>query len=83
MDRRRRPRARRELYIDAFRGLMALLMLQGHLFDTLLYRPALRWSLRAAGVARRLQSGSLRLYLGYLVALVLVLLAIVRSGVLT
>lgn len=29
-------RPRRELYIDAFRGLMALLMLQGHLFDTLL-----------------------------------------------
>ncbi len=54
-----------------------------HLFDTLLYRPALRWSLRAAGVARRLQSGSLRLYLGYLLALVLVLLALVRLGVLT
>jgi uncharacterized membrane protein len=35
-ERRRRPRPRRELYIDAFRGLMALLMLQGHLFDTLL-----------------------------------------------
>lgn len=29
-------RARRELYIDAFRGLMALLMVQGHSFDTLL-----------------------------------------------
>ena len=36
MERRRRPRPKRELYIDAFRGLMALLMLQGHLFDTLL-----------------------------------------------
>jgi uncharacterized membrane protein len=28
--------ARRELYIDAFRGLMALVMVQGHVFDTLL-----------------------------------------------
>jgi fucose 4-O-acetylase-like acetyltransferase len=29
-------RARREQYIDAFRGLMALVMVQGHVFDTLL-----------------------------------------------
>jgi len=32
---------RRELYIDAFRGLMALVMVQGHLFDSLL-DPAVR-----------------------------------------
>jgi len=30
------PPKRRELYIDAFRGLMALVMVQGHLFDRLL-----------------------------------------------
>jgi hydrogenase-4 component B len=54
-----------------------------HLFDTLLYRPALRLSLRAARSARRMQSGSLRLYLSYLLALVLVLLALVRWGSLT
>ena len=41
VDRRRTPRKNRELYIDAFRGLMALLMVQGHLFDTLL-SPAAR-----------------------------------------
>jgi uncharacterized membrane protein len=35
-ERRARPRARRELYIDAFRGLVALVMVQGHLNDTLL-----------------------------------------------
>ena len=29
-------RSRRELYIDAFRGLMALVMVQGHLFESLL-----------------------------------------------
>lgn len=36
----RRPRARRELYIDVFRGVMALVMVQGHLFDTLLHAAA-------------------------------------------
>lgn len=36
----RRPRTRRELYIDVFRGLMALVMVQGHLFDTLLHAAA-------------------------------------------
>jgi uncharacterized membrane protein len=36
VERRRRPRHRRELYIDAFRGLMALVMVQGHVFDALL-----------------------------------------------
>jgi uncharacterized membrane protein len=34
-DRRKRPR-NREIYIDAFRGLMALVMVQGHVFDSLL-----------------------------------------------
>lgn len=41
VDRRRKPRSNRELYIDAFRGLMALLMVQGHVFDTLV-RPDIR-----------------------------------------
>jgi fucose 4-O-acetylase-like acetyltransferase len=36
VDRRRRPGKNRELYIDAFRGVMALLMVQGHIFDDLL-----------------------------------------------
>jgi uncharacterized membrane protein len=35
------PRKRRELYIDAFRGIMALVMVQGHLFERLL-DPAVR-----------------------------------------
>lgn len=34
-DRRRKPRSNRELYIDAFRGLVALVMVQGHVFDSL------------------------------------------------
>jgi len=35
VDRRRQPRGNREIYIDAFRGLMALMMVQGHIFDDL------------------------------------------------
>jgi uncharacterized membrane protein len=35
VERRKKPRSNRELYIDAFRGLMALVMVQGHVFDTL------------------------------------------------
>ena len=53
-----------------------------HLFDALLYGPAVRVALAGAGVARRLQSGSLRLYIGYLVGLVLLLLLLARAGAL-
>src|SRR5258705_4015785 len=35
VDRRRPPGRNREIYIDAFRGLMALVMVQGHIFDDL------------------------------------------------
>ena len=51
-----------------------------HLFDSLLYGPAHRAALRGAAVARRLQSGSLRTYVAYLLGLVLGLLAFVRFG---
>jgi fucose 4-O-acetylase-like acetyltransferase len=40
-ERRARPRRPRELYLDAFRGLMALAMVQGHVFDSLI-SPVLR-----------------------------------------
>ena len=53
-----------------------------HLFDTVLYAPVARAALAAAAGARRLQSGSLRLYLGYLVGLVVLLLALARVGAL-
>ena len=38
-DRRKKPR-NREIYIDAFRGLMALVMMQGHVFDALVLASA-------------------------------------------
>lgn len=53
-----------------------------HLFDSLLYAPVLRIALAGAAGARRLQSGSLRLYVGYLVGLVVLLLLLARTGAL-
>jgi hypothetical protein len=52
-----------------------------HLFETHLNRPVTRVGLWAAARARRVQSGSLTAYVAYLVALVIVLLAAVRIGV--
>jgi hypothetical protein len=54
-----------------------------HLFDTLVYEPASARALRGAAVVRRLQSGSLRAYIVYLLLLVGVLLVLVRLEVLT
>jgi hydrogenase-4 component B len=54
-----------------------------HLFDTAVYRPVLRASLAAAAIASRLQSGSLRGYVVYLLALVIALLALARTGALS
>jgi hydrogenase-4 component B len=51
-----------------------------HLFDTLIFGPLERVSLRGAHVARRLQSGSLRVYVAYLLLLVLALLGAARLG---
>ncbi len=52
-----------------------------HLFDTVIFRPIVAVSLRGAHIVRRLQSGSLRLYVAYLLALVLALLVAARLGV--
>ena len=53
-----------------------------HLFDTLLYGPVVRIALIGASAMRRLQSGSLRMYIAYLVGLVMLLLLLARTGVL-
>jgi hydrogenase-4 component B len=53
-----------------------------HLFDGLLYGPAVRLAMAGAAATRRLQSGSLRMYIAYLVGLVTVLLALARLGAL-
>ena len=50
--------------------------------DERMVEPAVRYGLRAAAVARRLQSGNVRTYAAYLLALVAGLLVLVRIGVL-
>ena len=78
-------RPRRELVVQARGGVVQEVTYSAevpHLFDTHLYDPATRAAGRAAGRVRRLQSGSLRAYLLYLLALVFAVLALVRVGVL-
>jgi hydrogenase-4 component B len=78
-------RPRREVTVRAQRGVVQEIVYRGevpHLFDTHLYEPATRVARRAAGRARRLQSGSLRAYLLYLLALLVVVLALARWGML-
>lgn len=53
-----------------------------HLFDTAIYGPVNRGALHLASIARRMQSGSLPMYLAYLLGMVIALLAFVRLGVL-
>lgn len=75
----------REVRVETREGVVTEIAYRAdipHLFDTLLYEPLHRRALRAAATARRLQSGSLHTYLAYLLALVIVLLASVRLGVL-
>jgi hydrogenase-4 component B len=51
-----------------------------HLFDDMLFRPALSRVLAASQVLRRTQSGSLRAYLTYLLVTLGAVLAVVRLG---
>jgi formate hydrogenlyase subunit 3/multisubunit Na+/H+ antiporter MnhD subunit len=50
--------------------------------DRLLYRPAIRAALGGAAIARRLQTGNVRTYAAYLLALVIGLLVLARTGAL-
>lgn len=76
-------RPRREIEAVRERGQLQSIRYRGeipHLFDTLLYGPVQRGALAGALVARRLQSGSVRAYAAYLLALLLGLLILVRIG---
>jgi hydrogenase-4 component B len=78
-------RPRREVSISTAGGVTQAVAYDAHvphLFDTLLYGPVTRSALRGARVARQLQSGSLRAYLGYLLLVLVVLLALARVGLL-
>jgi hydrogenase-4 component B len=76
-------RPRREIVEAREHGLLQSIRYRGeipHLFDTLLYGPVQRGALTGARFARRLQSGSVRAYAAYLLALLLSLLVLVRTG---
>ncbi len=76
-------RPRREVTTVREHGLVRSVSYRGevpHLFDTALYGPARRGALAGARFARRLQSGSVRAYAAYLLALLLFLLVLIRTG---
>jgi len=77
-------RPEREISVRARGGVVQEVSYRGrvpHLLDERLFVPAVDASLRAAHHARRLQTGRLGTYVAYLIALVLVLLAAVKAGV--
>jgi hydrogenase-4 component B len=76
-------RPQRAIEVTRSGGMVQRITYTGHVpshIDTMLYEPTIRVSLRAARVARRLQSGNVRTYAGYLLLLVVGLLVLVRSG---
>jgi hydrogenase-4 component B len=77
-------RPQREITVRTEGGVVQEVSYRGHvpqLIDERVYRPVVRVSLAAATHARRLQSGSLGMYVVYLIGLVVVLLAAARFGV--
>jgi hydrogenase-4 component B len=79
-------RTRRDTVVTESAGIVERVSFRGdvpHVFDTNVFEPVLRVAARGAQVARRLQSGHLRSYLAYLVALLLVLLLALRLGVIS
>jgi hydrogenase-4 component B len=78
-------RPRREIGVQASGGVITEISYHGevpNLIDERIYRPVTRWSLAAAARARRLQAGSLAIYVAYLIALVVAVLAAGRIGLL-
>jgi hydrogenase-4 component B len=76
-------RPQREINVRIESGVVQQVAYAGHvphLIDDWIYRPVVRASLVAARHARRLQSGSLGVYVGYLAGLVVVLLAAAKFG---
>jgi hydrogenase-4 component B len=76
-------RPQREIEVRTEGGVVREVSYTGHvphLIDEHVYAPVTRISLAAAASARRLQSGSLGTYVSYLIALVVVLLAAARLG---
>ncbi len=78
-------RPHREIEVTRAGGMVQSVTYTGHvpsLLDTTLYEPTVRTGLRAAAVARRLQSGNVRTYAAYLLGLVIGLIVLTYAGVL-
>jgi len=78
-------RPRRELEVSRAGGVVQRIHYSRELSspaDRLLYRPAIAAALRGAALARRLQTGNVRTYAAYLLALVVGLLVLARTGAL-
>jgi len=78
-------RPERELEVVRDAGLVREIRYSAHvpsLVDRHLLDPAVRAGLRGAALARRLQTGNVRTYAAYLLALVIGLLALARTGAL-
>jgi len=78
-------RPSRQVVVRAEGGVVTGVSYHGHvpaLIDEQVYRPVARTSVALAARARRLQTGSLGTYVGYLIALIVVLLGLARTGVL-
>jgi hydrogenase-4 component B len=77
-------RPEREIAVETARGVVQEASYSGrvpHLLDERVYRPAVDAVLVTARHARRLQTGRLGTYVAYLIALVVVLLAAARAGI--
>ncbi len=78
-------RPHRELEVLEGAGMTQRITYASHtpsLVDRVLYEPAVRTGLRGAALARRLQSGSVRTYAAYLLALMVVALVLATTGAL-
>ncbi len=78
-------RPEREVEVVSHGGVVQRVAYSSHvpaLADRALYEPTIRAGLRVAAAARRLQTGNVRTYALYLLALVVFLLALVAAGVL-
>jgi hydrogenase-4 component B len=78
-------RPRREMSVVEDRGVIVQVDYRGevpHLVDDAVYRPAVAKAMRLAAKARRLQSGSLAVYVGYLIGLVVIALVAAGMGLL-
>ena len=78
-------RSQRSVEVVRGGGMVQTVTYSGHvpsLIDHAVYQPTIRAGLRVAAHARRLQTGNVRTYAGYLLALVVALLALARLGVL-